>query len=101
MSTVTRPHPRRRRHYAVGDAPASTIADLVREVIAGTVPAEALPPREREDLMCAWVDAGWSDVEIAAHTCWSIYTVARIRTRLGLDANPDPARTPVRAARAA
>jgi hypothetical protein len=65
----------------------SARASLVRAVLAGREPAEALPRREREDLMCAWHDAGWTDVEIAAHTRWSTYTVGRIRSALGLRPN--------------
>jgi len=50
------------------------------------VPAEALPPADRERLVGELWAAGWTDVEIATHTHMSTYTTARIRARLGLDA---------------
>ena len=53
----------------------------------GREPAEALDPRDREDLVAALVEQRWTDVEIATHTRMSTYTTARIRQRLGLRAN--------------
>ena len=53
---------------------------------AGNVPAEVLPPADRERLVGELWAAGWTDVEIATHTHMSTYTTARIRARLGLDA---------------
>ncbi len=53
----------------------------------GTEPAEALPTRDREDLVWQMHELGWSDVQIAEHTRMSLYTTARIRNRLGLSAS--------------
>lgn len=57
----------------------------------GQLPAEVLSTRDREDLVWHLVDRGWTDREIAEHTCMTEYTTARIRTRLGLAGN-EPAR---------
>lgn len=51
----------------------------------GTLPAEALPTRDREDLVYDLHQLGWSDVEIAEYTRMTTYTTARIRSRLGLE----------------
>ncbi len=51
---------------------------------AGLEPAEALDPRDREDLVAALVARAWTDVEIAVLTRMSTYTSARIRERLEL-----------------
>lgn len=53
----------------------------------GRLPAEVLHTRDREDLVWHLVDRGWTDREIAEHTCMTEYTTARIRTRLELEAN--------------
>lgn len=53
---------------------------------AGKEPAEALDPRDREDLVAALVARGWSLVEIAALTRMSTYTTARIAARIGASA---------------
>jgi len=58
-----------------------------RAACAGSVPAELLPTKDREDLIWDLHELGWTDVEIATHTMLSTYTTARIRTRLGLVAN--------------
>jgi hypothetical protein len=50
-----------------------------------------LTTRDREDLVWLLVEAGWTDAQIAQHTCLTVYTTARIRTRLGLVGN-EPAR---------
>jgi hypothetical protein len=50
----------------------------------GREPAEALDVRDREDLVEALVERGWTDVEIAVLTRMSTYTTGRIRERLGL-----------------
>lgn len=56
----------------------------------GREPAESLDPRDREDLVAALVQRGWTDVQIAVLTRMTTYTTARIRERLGLPANrPD------------
>ena len=60
--------------------------------LAGREPAEALPPRERRQLVRQLVADGMTDVELAAHTGWSTYTVARLRRGLGLA--PNYARSP-------
>lgn len=57
------------------------------EALAGREPAEALPPRERRQLVAQLVAAGWTDADMAAHTRWSTYTVARVRGGLGLAPN--------------
>lgn len=49
---------------------------------AGREPAEALDPRDREDLVAALVDRGWSDVQIAVLTRMTTYTTARIRQQV-------------------
>lgn len=53
----------------------------------GREPAEALNPRDRDDLVTTLVGQGWTDTEIAVLTRMTTYTTARIRTRLGLPAN--------------
>lgn len=53
----------------------------------GLEPAEALDPRDREDLVAELVVRGWSDVQIAEHTRMSTYTTGRIRDRLQLAPN--------------
>lgn len=53
----------------------------------GQLPAEALPTRDREDLVYNLNQLGWSDAEIAEHTRMTKYTTARIRSRLGLEPN--------------
>lgn len=54
----------------------------------GEEPAESLTTRDREDLVYALVLRGWSDVEVAGHTRMTLYTLVRIRLRLGLFGNP-------------
>jgi len=54
----------------------------------GTEPAELLTPSEREHLLFDLWAAGWNDLEIARHTRMTTYTVARIRSRIGLQAHP-------------
>jgi hypothetical protein len=62
-------------------------AILWRACCAGREPAEALDPRDREDLVAVLVGRGWTDTEIAVLTRMSTYTTARIRVRLELAAN--------------
>jgi hypothetical protein len=50
-----------------------------------------LSTRDREDLVWHLVENGWTDREIAQHTCMTEYTTARIRARLEITAN-EPAR---------
>jgi hypothetical protein len=57
------------------------------EALAGEIPAEALLPIDGDRLLVRLHGMGWTDVEIATHTRWSTYTVARIRDRLGLRPN--------------
>ena len=54
--------------------------------LAGRIPAEALTsPRDRRMFMFAVVvDRLMTDVEIARLSCWSTYTVGRIREACGL-----------------
>lgn len=54
---------------------------------AGREPAESLDWRDREDLVAALVERGWTDVQVAILTRMTSYTTARIRDRLGLPAN--------------
>lgn len=49
---------------------------------AGREPAESLDTHDREDLVAALADRGWSDVDIAVLTHMSTYTTARIRERV-------------------
>ena len=56
-------------------------------VLAGHDPAEALDGYERDRLFRILHRRGWTDLEIATHTRWSTYTVARIRERLNLPPN--------------
>ena len=55
--------------------------------LAGREPGEALPPRERRQLLRQLVADGLTDVDMAAHTRWSTYTVVRLRRGLGLAPN--------------
>lgn len=55
---------------------------LWRLCCAGKEPAEALDPRDREDLVAALVARNWSVVEIATLTRMSTYTTARIAARV-------------------
>lgn len=59
-----------------------------QRALAGHEPAEALSTPERDRLMRMLCGDGWTDVHIAVHTLWSVYTVVRIRERLGLKPNP-------------
>lgn len=65
--------------------------ELWRACCHGREPAEALDPRDREDLIAGLHGRGWTDQEIAAHTRLTCYTVARIRQRIGLLPNPPAA----------
>ncbi|WP_344677353.1 hypothetical protein [Saccharopolyspora taberi] len=58
-----------------------------RACVQGEQPAEILAPADRERLVYELHHHGWTDIEIAAHTRMTTYTVGRIRTRLGLGAN--------------
>lgn len=49
---------------------------------AGDMPAEQLPPGERERLVRELTAEGWGTVAIAEHTRMSTYTTQRIRSRL-------------------
>lgn len=57
---------------------------LYRAAQCGDIPAEALPPREADQLMRHLMRIGLTDLEIAEHTRWSTYTVSRKRARLQL-----------------
>ena len=65
---------------------------LYAACLAGNMPAEALPPADRERLVDELWAAGWTDVEIATHIHMSTYTTARIRARLGVPPNTAQAR---------
>lgn len=68
--------------------PATRNRVRLETALAGAEPAEALTTRDRDRLVGMLVRDGWTDVEIAALTRMTTYTTARIRTRLGLTANP-------------
>jgi len=67
--------------------PPVTNQTLYRKCLDGHEPAESLPTLERQRLLLVFHNRGWTDIEIAIHTRMTTYTTARIRTRLGLDAN--------------
>ncbi|MCZ4557931.1 hypothetical protein O4215_20430 [Rhodococcus maanshanensis] len=58
-----------------------------RSALAGRLPAEALTPNDRRVLVRQLVTDGMSDLEIAAHTRWTLYTTSRIREDLWLAPN--------------
>ena len=58
-----------------------------RACLEGDAPAEVLPPNVRELLVAVLHNRGWTDLEIACHTRMTLYTTARIRSRLGLSPN--------------
>lgn len=58
-----------------------------RLCLAGREPAEVLNGRQRYLLLAELHALGWTDLDIAIHTRWTVYTVARIRDGLGLAAN--------------
>jgi len=97
-----------RRHHARGEYPCIPCADawnarchayraeriqarrrcaLYRDALDGLEPAEALATRDRENLIAELHGRRWTDVEIGEYTRTTLYTVARIRDRLGLSAN--------------
>ena len=56
----------------------------------GELPAEALAvvdPKLADQLIFDLWRLGWTDTELADHTKHTTYTIARIRTRLGLAPN--------------
>ena len=59
--------------------------DVVR---SGHLTAEALPTRDREDLISEGWERGMTDVEVAVWLQLSTYTAWRIRDRLGLPVRP-------------
>lgn len=62
--------------------------DRWRSCCAGTMPAEALSTRDREDLVAELHGLGWTDHQIAEHIHASTYTTIRILERLELAPNP-------------
>lgn len=58
-----------------------------RACLEGDAPAEVLPTQVRELLVMVLHGRGWTDREIACHTRMTLYTTARIRSRIGLVAN--------------
>lgn len=62
----------------------------------GKEPAEVLSTQARAYLVRDLVDRGWTDVEIAVITRMTLYTTARIRTRLRLKANQSRAEVAAR-----
>ena len=72
----------------IGGALRASYIVSLRAALDGTLPAEALPPDAKADLMHFLVrECGWTDREVAVHTRWTDYTVARIRNHLGLQPN--------------
>lgn len=55
--------------------------------LAGDLPAEELPTQLREQLVTDLHGRGWTDLEIAVHCRMTLYTTARIRSRIGLSPN--------------
>lgn len=58
----------------------------------GLVPAEVLSQQQRWTLVAELHRAGWGDRRIAEHTRTSEYTIARIRSQMGLRPNPQGGR---------
>lgn len=82
--TTRRPHRLRAPHDHLDPHAARR---RVAECLAGRMPAEALPTRDRARLVGQLVLGGWTDVEIAARLQQSTYTTARIRAGLALAPN--------------
>ncbi|MEZ5152090.1 hypothetical protein [Rhodococcus zopfii] len=59
----------------------------------GEIPGEALTTNDRRVLIEALHARGYTDAQIATHTRWTTYTVARIRIELGLHTNTTTAPT--------
>lgn len=55
--------------------------------LAGKSPAEELSAVDRERLLRSLHARGWTDTQIAVHTLTTLYTTARIRSRMGLSSN--------------
>lgn len=53
----------------------------------GSLPIEALTQDERWQLVAELHRTGWTDQDIAGHTRATEYTIARIRTAMGLKPN--------------
>lgn len=67
--------------------------------VEGREPAESLPTKDREDLVCHLVhELRWTDGEIAEHTYMTTSVVARIRERIGLPPNHTTSTTTTAAA---
>lgn len=60
---------------------------MFRAALDGRVPAEALDQPWRDRLVTRLHRRGWTDMDIAAWTRTTTYTIARIRGRLGLTPN--------------
>jgi hypothetical protein len=71
-----------RRPLAVRATPPRSGALLWTACCAGREPAEALDPRDREDLVADLDAAGWTLHEIAVHTRMTTYTTGRIAVRV-------------------
>jgi hypothetical protein len=67
--------------------PPVTNQTLYRKCLDGHEPAESLPTLERQRLLLVLHNRGWSDTEIAVHCRMTLYTTARIRSRIGLSPN--------------
>lgn len=61
--------------------------DLFHSALLGNTPGEALSAYDRRVLVATLVGRGMTDVDIARHTLWTLYTVDRIREHIGLDRN--------------
>lgn len=67
------------------DMPRRVVRHRVAAVLAGRMPAEALPTEARHQLVRRLVvDEGCTDVEVAQRLTMTTYTAARIRTALHL-----------------
>ncbi|RJO69809.1 hypothetical protein D5S18_28325 [Nocardia panacis] len=56
-------------------------------VEAGELPAEVLTPHDRRVLVRQLVADGFTDLEIASRTQWTLFTAARIRDSIFLRPN--------------
>lgn len=67
--------------------PPPTNRTQYRRCLAGDEPAEVLSAEWRQRLVRALHARGWADAEIAVHTRMTLYTTARIRSRMRLKPN--------------
>lgn len=73
--------PRRGVPVVKRPVPRTAANDLWEDCCHGIMPAEALPTREREDLIVTLLGRGWTLTEVATHTRTTTYTTALIAER--------------------